>query len=86
MQQTNTVKIITFFLRFQTKELVLRVNKSEITGENTFNADHFETEANHDSINDKETLFLDFRIFVTSALTLRPRNTCIYVFEILFNF
>ena len=60
MQQTNTVKITTFFLRFPTEELVLRVNKSEITRENTFNADHFETEVNHDSINDKEALFLVF--------------------------
>ena len=39
---------------------VLRVNKSEITGENTFDGDHFEIEANHDSSQDKETLFLLF--------------------------
>ena len=49
-----------FFFKFQTEELILRVNKSEITGENTFNADHFKIEANHDSINDQETLFLVF--------------------------
>ena len=30
------------FLRFQTKDRVLRVSKSEIASENTFNGDHFE--------------------------------------------
>ena len=39
---------------------VLGVNKRGITGENTFNGDHFEIEANHDSINDEQTLFLVF--------------------------
>ena len=39
---------------------VLRVNKSGITGENTFNGDHFDIEANHDSINDEQTLFQAF--------------------------
>ena len=54
------MEITAFFLRFQTKQRVLRVNKSEITGENTFDGDHFEIEANHDSSQDKETLFLPF--------------------------
>ena len=55
MQQTSTVKLPTLFFRFQTKERVLRVNKSEITGENAFNADLLEIEDNHESI--KKTWF-----------------------------
>ena len=43
------------FLRFQTEEQVLRVNKSEITGENAFNGDLFETENNHESSKDAKT-------------------------------
>ena len=35
-----------FFLRFQTKEPVLRVNKSEVAGEIAFNGDLLETEEN----------------------------------------
>ena len=34
--------ITDIFLRFQTEEHVLRVNKCKITDENTFNEDHFE--------------------------------------------
>ena len=49
---------MTFFLRLQTKERILRVNKSEITSENTFNWDHFDIEGNHESSKDEETLFL----------------------------
>ena len=54
------MKITTFSLRFERKEHVLKVNKSEITGENTFKGDLCETEANHDSSKDEETLFLLF--------------------------
>ena len=60
MQQTNTVKLLVYFLRFQTGERVLRVNKSKITGENTFNGDHFEIEGNHESSKDEKTLFWVF--------------------------
>ena len=45
------------FLRIQTKELVLSVNKSKITGENTFNGDHCEIGGNHGSGKDKKGLF-----------------------------
>ena len=45
--QTSTVKLPAIFLRFQTAERVLRVNKSKITDENTLNGDHFEIEGNH---------------------------------------
>ena len=60
-QQTNTVKLPAFFFfRFQTKERVLRVNKSEITGENAFDGDLFEIEDNHESSKDKKTWFQVF--------------------------
>ena len=57
MQQTSTVKLPTFFWRFQTKERVLKVNKSKITGKNTFNGYHFDIEGDHESSKDKKTLF-----------------------------
>ena len=49
-----------FFLRFQTAERVPSVNKSEINGENTFNGDYFQIEANHESTDDEESLFCVF--------------------------
>ena len=50
-------EITDIFLRFQTEERVVRVNKSEISGENTFNGDLFEIEDNYQSIKDGETWF-----------------------------
>ena len=48
-QQTNGVKLTTFLiLLFQTEERVLRVSKSEITGENASKGDPFEIEDKHD--------------------------------------
>ena len=46
--------------KFQSEEHVLRVNKSKITGENTFNGDHFEIQGNHESSKDEKTLFCVF--------------------------
>ena len=60
MNKTSTVKLPAYFWRFQTEEFVLRVNKSKITGENTFNGDHFEIEDNHESTEDEQTLFCFF--------------------------
>ena len=60
MNQTSTVKKPTFFLRFQTEEGLLRVNKSNITGKNTFNGDHFEIEGNNESSKDGKILFWFF--------------------------
>ena len=37
VQQTSTVKLPAFFLRFETEEHILRVNESEVTGESAFN-------------------------------------------------
>ena len=59
-QQTSTLKLPAFFLRFQTEECVLRVNKSKITGENTFNGNNFDSEGNHGSSKDEKTLFWVF--------------------------
>ena len=49
-----------FFLRFQTEEHILGVNKSKVIGENTFMVNDFDIEGNHDSSKDKETLILVF--------------------------
>ena len=48
------------FLRFETKERLLRVNKSNITGENTFNGNHFGIEGNHGSSKEENVLFYSF--------------------------
>ena len=56
-QQTITAKLPAFFQRFQTEKQVVKVNKSKITGENTFDGDHFATVANYDSNNGEENLF-----------------------------
>ena len=57
MQQTSTVKLPEFFLRFQAEERAVRVNNSKITGENTFNGDYSGTEGNHGSSKDEKCLF-----------------------------
>ena len=66
-QQTSTVKIPKFFLSFQTEERVLRVNKSEITGQNAFNGDLFEIEDNHESSKDEKTWF---QVFFSDLLSV----------------
>ena len=55
MQQTSTMKLPAFFVRFQTEDRVLRINKSGITGENAFNGHFFEIEDNHESSKDEKT-------------------------------
>ena len=59
-QQTSTAKLRSFFQKFQTEERRLRFNKSKITGENSFNGDHFVTEGKYDLNNDERTLFWIF--------------------------
>ena len=59
-QQTSAAKLPAFFQRFQTKEHVLSINKTKSSGENAFHGYHFETEGNHESSNDKKTLFWIF--------------------------
>ena len=51
------MKLPALFLKFQTEERVLRVNKSEIPGENSFNGDLLEIEDNHESSKDEKTWF-----------------------------
>ena len=51
------------------------INKSNATGENTFNGYHFDIEGNHGSSKGKKNfVFGYFCRFVSRALTLRPRN------------
>ena len=54
------MKLQTFCLRFQTKEHLLRVNKSEITDKNAFNGDLFEIEDNHEASKNEKTWFQAF--------------------------
>ena len=46
-----------FFLRFQTKESVLRVNKSEVAGEIAFNGDLLEIEENREYSKEEKAWF-----------------------------
>ena len=68
VQQTSTVKLQAFYLRFQTAQRVLRVNKSETTGQNTFHEDLFEIEDNHESSKEEENLFLDIFVDLLGVL------------------
>ena len=45
------------FLRFQTKEHVLSVNKSQITGQNAFNGKNFDAKENHELSKNEKTYF-----------------------------
>ena len=56
-KQTSTVKLPAFYLRVQTKERVLRVNKSAVTGENAFHGDLFKIVDNNASSKYKKTWF-----------------------------
>ena len=62
-QETVTVKWSAFALRFETEERNLRVNKSKISGQNTFNGNHFGDEGNHRSSKNEKFLFLAFLQF-----------------------
>ena len=53
----STLKLPTFFLTFQAEERIIRVNKSKITGGNSFNGDNFYIEGNHGSSKNEKTLF-----------------------------
>ena len=59
-QETSTVKLASFFLSFQTKDAIGRVNKSGITSENVLNGYHFEIEDNHELSKDEKTSFYVF--------------------------
>ena len=42
-QETSRAKFSSFLQRFENKERILRVNKTNSTGENVCNGDYFET-------------------------------------------
>ena len=56
-RKTSTVKFQAFCLRFRTVERVIRVDKSEIIGQNIFYGDLSKTEDNHESYKDQKTWF-----------------------------
>ena len=56
-QQTSTVKLPAFFLRFQRDEYVPRITKSKITSENTINGYHFDVNFNNESSKEKKIIF-----------------------------
>ena len=84
VQQTDTGKLSTFLLRFQTEECILRVNESKITCETAYNKDDFDIEGYHGQGKDKKALY--FCRFVIIALTVRPRNTYMCLFRALSDF
>ena len=51
------MKLLSLFLRFQTEEGVLRINKGKVTGENAFLGDLSGIEENHESSKDEKTWF-----------------------------
>ena len=65
MQQTSTVKTAVFFFSFQSEERILKVIKSEITGEHAFNGDLLETEDDTQSSKDEKLDCSDFFGFAT---------------------
>ena len=85
-QQRSTVKLPSFFSRFQTKEHVLTINKSEITSENGSIGDVSQIEDNHWSYKDEKLGFRYLYRFFTHALTHKPQNTYLDVFVALFGF
>ena len=92
-EETSTVKLPAFFLRFETEERVLRVDKSEITGENTFHEDLFDIEDNHKEGNDKKTwfqAFLQIRYWYFNPQTVKyvylDFSRIVWVFQFLSHF
>ena len=57
------MKLLTFCFKFQTLERILRVGKSEITGENTLNGDFVDIEDNYELFKDKKELVVVFLKF-----------------------
>ena len=54
------MNLTAFFSSFQCEERVVRINKSEITGEHVFNGQFLEIEDNHESSKDEITWFYIF--------------------------
>ena len=79
-------EITRFFLRFENKECILRINKSEILVKTLLMETTLRLQVSMNKVKTKELCFGYFCRFVTSALTIRQRNTYIYVFRVLFGF
>ena len=74
-QQTNTVKTARFVFSFRSEEPVLKVNKSEITGEHAFKGDLLQIEDKYQLSKDEKLDLSNFFRFATRVLNVRPRNT-----------
>ena len=83
--QVRLAKLPAFFQKFQIEVWAQRFNKTKVDSENAFSGDHVKTERNESSNNEKPCFRYFFR-FVTHALSLRPQNIYIYVFQAFFNF
>ena len=71
VQQTNILKLPTFFMRFQSHDRISRVKKSKITSQNTFNGYNFHVKGNHESIKNEKTLFQVFLQNIKSCFNLQ---------------
>ena len=80
------MKLPALFLRFETEEHILRGNKCEISGESALMRMFLKLKITMNKVKMKKLDFRYFCRFGTRALTLRPRNTYIYVFRALFGF
>ena len=80
------MKLPAFFLRFETEECILRVNKCEIFGESALMRMFLKLKITMNEVKMKKLGFWYSFRFVTGVLTLRMRNTYIYVFRALFGF
>ena len=49
------IEITGIFWRFHTEECILKVNKTEVTGGNTFAGYHFDIKGNHELSKDKKS-------------------------------
>ena len=86
VEQTGTAKLLAFFQRFQTKEHVLRVNKSNLLMKTLLMEIILQLKVIMIQIITEKYCFGYFGIFVTQGLTLRLRSTYIYVFQTFFGF
>ena len=86
VEQTGTAKLLAFFQRFQSKEHVLRVNKSNLLMKTLLMEIILQLKVIMIQIITQKYCFGYFGIFVTRGLTLRPRSTYIYVFQTFFGF
>ena len=85
-KETSTAKTAAFVFSFQLEEPILKVNKSEITGEHAFKGDLLQIEDKYQSSKDEKHDLSNFFRFAARVLTVTLRNTFIQVFRALFGF